>query len=109
SDVEDAFVDVPKEHWAHDTILSAYAKGWISGYPGDIFLPENAITRAETVAIVNRILGRRLRFEDVDLKYHALYPDLTPAHWAFADMIEASVDHHYRRTEDAYEIWRQAL
>jgi uncharacterized repeat protein (TIGR02543 family) len=106
SDVEDAFVDVPKGHWAHDTILSAYAKGWISGYPGDIFLPENAITRAEVVAIVNRMLGRRLRFEDVDPKYRALYPDLAPAHWAFADMIEASVAHRYERGTDAYEIWR---
>jgi uncharacterized repeat protein (TIGR02543 family) len=106
TDVEDAFVDVSNKHWAHGYILSAYAKGWISGYPGDIFLPENAITRAEVVTIVNRMLGRRLKFEDVDPKYRTLYSDLTVAHWAFADMIEASVDHGYERAEDTYEVWQ---
>ena len=43
-------------HWAKDQILDFISKGYISGYPEDnTFRPENSITRAEFVKIVNKV------------------------------------------------------
>ncbi len=50
------YSDVSESHWAYDDIISAYVKGWISGYPGGEFKPGNSITRAEVVKIVNYIV-----------------------------------------------------
>jgi len=98
------FIDVPSSHWAHTYVVSAYSKGWISGYPGDIFLPDNNITRAEVVKIVNCMLGRGIEKKDVPSEFNTLYNDLTTGHWAFAEIIEASVEHDYERKENGYEI-----
>ena len=103
ADVE-PFVDVTKEHWAHDYVISAYQMGWMSGYPTREFRPESPITRAEVVMIVNRMLGRGIQAKDIPTDLHSLYPDLSVSHWAFAEMIEASVEHDYERLENGYEI-----
>lgn len=55
---ETSFPDVPAGHWAADAIAYAAAQGWISGYPDGSFQPEQTVTRAETVKILNRALGR---------------------------------------------------
>ena len=99
------FDDVPPTHWAYSHILSAYVKGWINGYPDDTFKPQNNITRAETVAVVNRMIGRNLLKEDMPASLLSRYSDLPTNHWAFADMMEASVAHDYNDKPDGYEIW----
>lgn len=45
-------------HWAAPHIISAASRGWIEGYGGNQFRPGNNITRAETMKIVNVVLGR---------------------------------------------------
>ena len=100
------FGDVPEDHWANDFITSSYLKGWINGYPGMVFLPENHITRAETVKIVNFMLGRGIKTEDVPSQLCDLYSDLPITHWAFTEVIEASVIHNYERRHDGYEIYK---
>ena len=50
------FSDV-KGHWAANYIARAYELGWINGY-GSTYAPDKYITRAETVAILNRVLNR---------------------------------------------------
>ncbi|MDR1209924.1 MAG: S-layer homology domain-containing protein [Clostridiales bacterium] len=50
------FSDV-EGNWAYDHILSAYNNGWISGYPDGSFRPDQAITRAEAVTLINQLLG----------------------------------------------------
>lgn len=54
---ETSFPDVPAGHWAADAIAYAAAQGWISGYPDGSFQPEQTVTRAETVKILNRGAG----------------------------------------------------
>ena len=98
------FSDVPDGHWASDYIVSAYLKGWIGGYPGGVFKPENQITRAEVVSVINRILGRGIRATDIPTDLHGIYTDLSPSHWAFAEMFEASLAHDYVRLENGYEL-----
>ena len=100
------FADVPEEHWASDYITSAYLKGWINGYPGMVFLPEKHITRAEIIKVVNCMLGRGIMTKDVPSQLCDLYSDLPITHWAFAEVIEASVAHNYERRHDGYEIYK---
>lgn len=44
-------------HWAKDQVLSWVDKGLISGYANGSFKPDNNITRAEFMALVNRAFG----------------------------------------------------
>jgi hypothetical protein len=103
----DPFNDINAEHWARAYIQTASARGWISGYNDGGFKPDNNITRAEAVAIVNRMLERKLTAQDAPAALAALYPDLPAAHWAYADMIEASVAHDYEKRDDGTEFWAE--
>jgi len=97
-------------HWAAGYINSAAAKGWISGYNDGTFLPENYITRAEAVSSVNRMLHRMILAEDLP-GWAPDFTDLPPGHWAYAAIIEASVDHEFDlkhpETNSFLELWRK--
>ena len=97
-----AFPDIA-EHWAKVYINSAYAKGWVNGYPDGTFKPELNITRAEVVKVVNTMLDRKVRPENIPggIKY---FTDIA-GHWAYADIVEASNAHDYIRRTDGYETW----
>ena len=45
-------------HWAKDEISAAANNGWINGYTDGTFRPNNKITRAEAMTLVNRVLKR---------------------------------------------------
>ena len=45
-------------HWAKNEISAASNNGWITGYPDGTFRPDNKITRAEAMTLVNRVLKR---------------------------------------------------
>jgi hypothetical protein len=91
-------------HWAYDNIQTAAANGWLAGYPDGTFKPEQNITRAETVVIINRMLGREptessmLRAIDLGL----IYSDIA-GHWAWADLAAASVEYEYVIDADGSE------
>lgn len=58
-------------HWAKNEIQSFIDKGYINGYPEDnTFKPENPITRAEFVKVVNKVFGytqtKSINFTDVN-------------------------------------------
>lgn len=46
-----------ENHWAKDAIQRFIDKGYINGYGDNTFKPENNITRAEFVKIVNKLYG----------------------------------------------------
>ena len=48
--------DIDK-HWAKKEIEEFLSKGYVSGYDDDTFRPNNSITRAEFVRIVNNVFG----------------------------------------------------
>lgn len=62
------FTDVESSHWAYKFITGATAMGWINGYSDNSFRPDNNITRAEVVAIVNRVTDREVDKEYVNKK-----------------------------------------
>lgn len=43
------FIDVPATHSTATAIQTAFKRGCISGYPDNLFKPENMITRAEAL------------------------------------------------------------
>lgn len=100
------FPDVPRSHWAYNCIRNAYARGLISGYPDGTFCPEKTITRAETVKILNRLLGRMPDEKLIDQheKFNK-FSDLKKEHWAYYEIIEASFAHKYYVENDG-EIWQ---
>jgi hypothetical protein len=103
------FPDVTKENcWAWEYIASAAAKGWIKGYEDGTCRPFEKLTRAETVALFNRMLERKLLRDDVNPKLNT-YIDLVATHWAYADFIEASYHHTYKRKGIASETWLEVF
>lgn len=50
-----AFSDVSESHWAKEPIRALSAAGYINGYTDGSFGPDNKITRAEFVTIINNV------------------------------------------------------
>ena len=104
SNAAPAFSDVPADHWAAGYISTCVANGWIMGYPDGTFAPENPISRAEAVTILNRALNRGIAMEDIPPTVPT-YTDLPTSHWAYTQIIEASVAHEFTRNAGGTEVW----
>jgi hypothetical protein len=102
-----AFSDI-EGHWAFAHIVDAASRGWIKGYPDGGFRPDNGITRAEAVAIMNRMLGRGILSDDVP-DWAQGFTDVSADHWAYAEIAEASVSHLYERLASGSEIWTEEI
>ena len=101
------FPDVANDHWAVAYINSASVKGWILGYNDGTFRPEANITRAEVVTLVNRILERKADEAYITANRALLprsYSDIAAGHWAYLDVMEASIGHDYVKDGSA-ERW----
>lgn len=83
--------------WCYDAVATAYANGWVSGYTDGTFRPNQTITRAEAVSILNRVLGRScdLTFVQANAQAASHFADVVPGAWYYADVIEASTGHVY--------------
>ncbi|WP_164510424.1 S-layer homology domain-containing protein [Agathobaculum sp. Marseille-P7918] len=99
------FIDVPETHWAFDAVHTALAQGWVTGDPSGLFRPNDSITRAEAVTILNRVLGRQgdavMAATGEGIR---VMPDVPDTHWAYLAMLEATTDHKYEMT-DGIESW----
>ncbi|SDE67377.1 S-layer homology domain-containing protein, partial [Paenibacillus sp. UNCCL117] len=80
-------------HWAQAAIEKAKAAGIINGYEDETFRPEQTLTRAEAVTMMNKILGRGPL-----LGAASNWKDVPEKHWAHAQIQEASLDHQYEKT-----------
>jgi hypothetical protein len=103
------FTDVAPSHWAYNSIRTAYANGWINGYPDGSFGPDKPVTRAEVMAVVNRILERKGDKEYIDEHPDKIkqFTDLQDQDkWYYYDVIEATNDHEFTRTKGV-EHWQQ--
>ena len=102
---EDLFTDI-SGHWARENINDAAMTKWINGYPDGTFLPDNDITRAEAVTLVNNVL-RRAPDADHMLDSMIKWPDnMDTSAWYYEAMQEATNSHDYDMFEGAeYETW----
>ncbi|MBQ2678663.1 MAG: S-layer homology domain-containing protein, partial [Firmicutes bacterium] len=89
------FSDVKATHWAYKYIATASSYGWVVGYEDGTFRPDQAITRAEAVTIINHILERGVCAES-ELGDFTNFDDNTNAGaWYYYEIIEAANDHLY--------------
>lgn len=65
---DSSFTDVLPTDWFYPYIDSAVKSGVVSGYEGNIFLPQNEITRFEAISIVSRLV-RSENYNSVQLPY----------------------------------------
>jgi len=94
-----SFSDVGDRHWAAAAITAAARAGVIVGYPDGTFGPDAPLTRAQAVAIMNRLLGRGPL---VGTGGPSL-PDVGANHWAFGEIEEASHSHPFMYDADGSE------
>ena len=94
------FPDVSNGYWAAREISFAAARGWITGGSDGTFQPERSVTRAEAVKILNKAMGR----ETGERKTALPFTDVSRTHWAYGEILEASVTHDYKKTDQG-EVW----
>lgn len=96
-------------HWAEGEITVAANHGWVSGYGDNTFRPQNQITRAETMSLVNRVLKR---FPETPAD---LLPDMITwtdnadtSSWYYLPVQEATNSHYYEFKENSkHEKWTE--
>ena len=88
-------------HWAEGYIRLATGNGWLEGYPNGSFRPDQYITRAETMTMINRVLGRVPATEDRLLPYRVMltFYDCQPGDWYYIAVQEATNSHSYERVD----------
>ena len=92
-------------HWAEAEIERAATLGWIMGYTDGTFRPENYITRAEAMTMINRVLNRLPQSEDDLLDGMNIWPDNQPGAWYYLAVQEATNSHDFNRKGDVHEQW----
>ena len=95
-------------HWAKNEISAASNNGWINGYPDGTFRPDNQITRAEAMTLVNRVL-KRLPETEEDLHDDMIkWSDNSDAsQWFYLAVQEATNSHYYKAKENKSEKWTE--
>ena len=98
------FADVSANAWYSDAVRTAISYGWITGYSDNTFRPNNRITRAEVVTVVNRMLARSCDKTSADSESIKNFSDVTKTHWAFYNIAEAANAHDYTK-DNGVENW----
>ncbi|MFD2328670.1 DUF4073 domain-containing protein [Cohnella sp. GCM10020058] len=92
------YSDVSVGHWAADAISYVSARGIMTGYAGQTFKPDQKLTRAEAVKVLNRLFDRG----PLNGATAITFTDVPATHWAYADIEEAATNHTF--TVDAQGI-----
>ena len=106
-DTSSKFTDIAS-HWAKNEIGIAANKGWINGYPDGRFRPNQYITRAEAMTLVNRVLNRLPENSSDLLDSMIKWPDNSDASaWYYLAVQEATNSHYYKTKENKFEKWTE--
>ena len=107
TDTSSKFTDIAS-HWAKNEIGIAANKGWINGYPDGTFRPNQYITRAESMTLVNRVLNRLPENSSDLLNSMIKWPDNSDASaWYYLAVQEATNSHYYKTKENKFEKWTE--
>jgi len=108
------FKDVNQGDWYAAAVELAYELGWAQGYEGN-YRPEDDMTRAEVMTMVNRIMEREVEVHNM-LENMVIWPDNRPEDWYYEAVQEATNSHTYDRTGKKvpnlsfyYEEWKKLL
>ncbi len=99
------FTDVPTTFWGYPYIASVVTKGWLTDSEA-AYNPNGAISRAEVVSIVNRMLGRSADAAFLAKGADGLksFSDVKANDTCYLDVMEASNAHDYK-TSGTNETW----
>ena len=93
-------------HWAKNEISAAANNGWINGYTDGTFRPNNKITRAEAMTLVNRVLKRLPETaEDLHNDMIKWSDNSDTSAWYYLAVQEATNSHYYGIKENKHEKW----
>ena len=80
-------------HWAQSKIKNMVGQGILSGYPDNTFKPDNKVTRAEFITMVNRAF-------DFTARATTNYSDVKPGHWYAEEIARAKAAGYISGYED---------
>ena len=92
-------------HWAEEEIGRAAALGWIQGYSDGTFRPNQYITRAQAVTMINRVLCRLPEDTDDLLSGMNTWTDCDEDDWFYLAIQEATNSHDFASKDQVYETW----
>ena len=98
------FTDI-KGHWAEKYIERAAELGWIKGLEDGTFRPNDCITRAQAMTMINRVLNRIPEDASDLLPDMNVWPDCNPGDWFYLAVQEATNSHNYKHKAGNYETW----
>ena len=78
------FSDVTNDYFATGYIKALYDENIVSGYEDGTFKPDNSVTRAETVTMMNKVLANPIA-ENAENPFG----DVSPNHWAYNQIMTA--------------------
>lgn len=100
-------------HWAQKSIELAAGNGWINGYTDGTFRPNKSIIRAETFAMINRVLDRQTESVSDLLptsEMNMWSDNMNENAWYYKDVQEATNYHKCDRVGDSvYEKWTEKV
>lgn len=94
------------DHWAASSIYAASARGIMKGYEDGSFHPNDYITRAEAMAVINRMTSRAADANSL-IAGAKTWSDVSESDWYYYDVMEATNGHTYDLREDGYETWKE--
>ena len=103
ANTENPFKDLKDTHWAYNEILALADSGLAEGYEDSTFKPENNITRAEVMTVINKLLGRKPLENYVKTLGFNPYNDLYEDKWYYVTVLEATITHNYWLNSADYE------
>ena len=103
SDMKNPFTDLDKTHWAYSDIIALAKIGLVEGYTDKTFKPENNITRAEVMTVINKLLGRNPLESYVKTLEFNPFNDLFEDKWYYVTVLEATITHNYWLDNKGYE------
>jgi len=82
----ETYSDVASAHWAAKEIDRISAMGIMVGSGNGQFRPEEKLTRAQAVKVLNRIFNRPILTEETE----QIFKDIPKEHWAFFEIQAAA-------------------
>jgi len=99
-----AFSDT-SDHWAEDIINAASDLGFIDGYEDGTFKPDQKMTRAETMKVINRALKRAPHKDALHNDMIRWTDNMDTSAWYYAEVQEATNSHTYVWQRNGFEAW----
>lgn len=105
---EQAFSDLPTEHWAYANVQTLVSEGTIRGYEDGSFRPNGTVTRAEFVKMIGK----------GETRYSTDFNDVASNHWAYEYVMTSGLvpdgsvsflpDQPIKRLEVIELLWKRA-